>query len=336
MTSTNDFEASPKVSVSASSPTASVNMKETLFVIAVVSNPVRYASRYRLYKEFVERMQKTKNVILIQVEHAFGDRPHEVTSKDKHHLQLRGGHEYELWIKEGMVNAGIKHLTAIYPNWKYVAWVDADISFDDEDWAMETIHALQHYSIVQPWSKSVDMGPDAKEEIHAASSFMHDYLNEIEKKWAPKDEKWHPGYAWAARREAIEDLKYKLIDWCVLGAADHHMAWAFVGDIWKGVHGEMGSSYMRKAAEFQNLCDLHIKQNVGYVDGTIRHYWHGPKKKRYYVERWDILVKNRFDPDKDMALDKWGVPFLTGNKPKLRDGIRRYFRARDEDSNVKD
>lgn len=334
MTSAHAFEAIPTKKTAIAE---AVDVKETLFVIAVVSNPVRYKSRYRLYKEFVERMQKTKNVVLIQVEHAFGTRPHEVTNpNDKHHLQLRGGQEYEMWIKEGMINAGLKYLTLIYPDWKYVAWVDADISFDDENWASETIHALQHYSIVQPWSKSLDMGPDGKEEIHSASSFFHDYINEIPKKWAPNNETWHPGYAWAARRDVIEDLGYKLIDWCPLGAADHHMAWAFVGDIWKGVHGDMGSSYMRRAAEFQALCEKYVKQNVGYVDGTIRHYWHGPKKKRYYVERWDILVKNRFDPDHDIAIDKWGVPFLTGTKPKLRDGIRKYFRARDEDSNVKD
>lgn len=323
------FESYPK----AGKPDTSVNVQETLFVIAVCSNPVRYASRYRLFREFVARMKKTKNVVLIQVEHAFGKRPHEVTDpNDKNHLQLRGGSEYEIWLKEGLVNAGLKHLYATYPNWKYMAWVDADISFDDEDWASETIHALQHYSIVQPWAKSFDMGPDGKEEIHSATSFMHDYVNEIEKKWAPKAETWHPGYAWAARREAIDDLGGKVIDWCILGAGDHHMAWAFVGDIWKGVHGEMGSEYMRKAREFQELCDKYIKSNVGYVEGTIRHYWHGPKKKRYYVERWDILVKNRFNPDLDFATDKWGVPFLTGNKPKLRDGIRKYLRARDEDS----
>jgi len=110
----------------------------------------------------------------------------------------------------------------------------------------------------------------------------------------------------------------------------------FTGNIWAGVHGDMGKNYMRRASEFQRLCDMHIQGNLGYTDGSIRHYWHGSKKKRYYVERWDILVQNNFNPDLDIATDQWGVPFLTGTKPKLRDDIRKYFRARDEDGTVKD
>lgn len=46
----------------------------TLYVIAVCSNPVRYASRYRLFEEFRGRMEATPGVRLVVVEQAFGDR----------------------------------------------------------------------------------------------------------------------------------------------------------------------------------------------------------------------------------------------------------------------
>lgn len=304
-----------------------------LYVIAVVSNPVRYESRYRLFREFKARMEATPNVNLICVEHAFGRRPHEVTDvKCRTHVQLRGGSEYELWIKEGLVNAGLKRLYELDPNWEYVAWVDADVEFDDPNWAEETVHALQHYSVVQPWSMSYDLDPKLK-VIHAASSFGHDYATGVPRRpWAIYEESYHPGYAWAATREVIDGLNQKIIEWCPLGSADHHMAHAFTGNIWAAVDPKYGAGYRRRASVFQNLCDRHVRQNFGYVEGNIRHHWHGPKRKRYYIERNEILVRNRYDPDYDIATDHNGVPFLTDGKPQFRDDIRMYFRARDEDS----
>lgn len=304
-----------------------------LNVIAVVSNPVRYESRYRLFREFKARMEATPNVNLICVEHAFGRRPHEVTDVNcRNHVLLRGGSEYELWIKEGLINAGLKRLYELDPDWEYVAWVDADISFDDPDWANETVHALQHYAVVQPWSMSYDLDPNQK-VIHAASSFGHDFATGAARRpWAIYEESYHPGYAWATTREVIDGLGKKIIEWCPLGSADHHMAHAFTGNIWAAVDPKFGAGYRRRASQFQVQADRHVKQNLGYVEGGIRHFWHGPKRKRYYIERNDILIRNRFDPDWDIATDHDGVPFLTDGKPQFRDDIRMYFRARDEDS----
>ena len=31
--------------------------------------------------------------------------------------------------------------------------------FRRDDWAMATLHALQHYDVVQPWSDAYDLGP---------------------------------------------------------------------------------------------------------------------------------------------------------------------------------
>src|SRR5476651_861088 len=108
----------------------------TLYVIAVISNPVMYQSRIRLYQEFAERMRNTPNVKLITVEHAFGDRPFDVTdANNPDHVQLRGGPEYELWLKEPMMNRGFKHLYDTYPDWQYAAWIDADVELSRPDWA---------------------------------------------------------------------------------------------------------------------------------------------------------------------------------------------------------
>jgi hypothetical protein len=124
-----------------------------LHVITVISNPCRYILRYKLYEEFAKRMLATKCVHLITVEAAFGNRKFEVTSSDNpDHIQVR--HATELWIKENLINIGMRSLP---PKWKYVAWVDADVDFiNGENWGQETLHQLQRHPVVQPWATAVD------------------------------------------------------------------------------------------------------------------------------------------------------------------------------------
>jgi hypothetical protein len=84
-------------------------------------------------------------VILYTVELAYGERPFEITdAANPCHIQVRG--EQEFWHKENLMNIGLSRLP---DSAKYVAWIDADISFVRADWAIETVHQLQHYDIVQ-------------------------------------------------------------------------------------------------------------------------------------------------------------------------------------------
>ena len=81
------------------------NFPDRLYVVTAVSNPARYASRYRLYRAF-EKHIKDGGAILTTVEMAYGDRPFEVTSSDDHqHVQVRG--RQELWYKENLLKIGI-------------------------------------------------------------------------------------------------------------------------------------------------------------------------------------------------------------------------------------
>ena len=75
-----------------------------------------------------------------------------------------------------------------------------------------------------------------------------------------------------------------------------------------------------------------LKRNIGYVPGTLLHYWHGKKSNRRYFDRWKILTSNQFDPVTDLKRDWQGLWALAGNKIALRDQLMAYFRGRDEDS----
>lgn len=293
-----------------------------LHVIAVISNPIRFRSRYVLYKDFEKRMLDA-GVTLYTVEVAFGARPFEITRHDNpHHIQYRTYEE--LWHKENMINVA---LTRLPHHWEYMAWIDADIGFCNPQWATETIQQLQHHMVVQMFAECYDLGPSF-ESIQKHQGFAWSYLHNCKR--GPAYTHWHPGYAWAARREAIEGVG-GLLDIAILGAGDHHMALALIGDAKSSIPGKAHPNYARHIMAWQERAERVIKRDIGYTHGAIFHYWHGKKAARKYVERWAILLDNKFDPDADIIKDPQGLWQLNTPNIKLRDQIRLYFRQRNED-----
>lgn len=295
-----------------------------LHLVTVISNPVRYQSRGRLlrrYLEHAERLGATQWVI----EATFGCRPPEVADPaNPRHIVVRC--DDELWVKESLINRAVQ---ALPEDWRYMAWVDGDIEFLRPNWAAEVLHALQHHKVVQTWSHAVDLGP-LTETIGTAVSFMQRIYDgqAITAKYAGQ---FHPGYSWAWRREAW-DAVGGMIDHGIVGSGDRHMATALIGKPELGYHGAVHPNYVRLIDEWAARAAREIRRDVGVVPGTVLHSFHGWKPDRKYADRWKILVDNAFDPMADIIRNSHGVLTLAGNKPKLRDDLRRYFRARKEDA----
>ena len=303
---------------------------DLLHVVTCISNPVRYRSRWRLYERFAERMART-GVRLLTVELAYGERPFVVTRAGcGEHVQLRS--RSELWSKENLLNIGFSHLP---PDWKYAAWIDADVEFANADWASETIERLQLFDVLQLFSQAVDLDPEHQVLSCAKpkSGFMNAWWNGLPASKHYDDGNWHPGYAWAIRRDAYAALG-GLMDFCVLGSADRHMAMSLVGKAGLSVSRKVSPAYKRRVLAWQDRAERCIQRNVNFVPGLLTHWWHGKKKDRRYIERWSILSRHDFDPDLDLQRDwsQHGLLALTARCPALRDDIRRYLRARNEDS----
>lgn len=306
-----------------------------LHIVTMVSNPKRYESRYRLYRHFAREMEEA-GVTLWTVEIAFGHRPFEVTCADNpHHLQLRT--DSEIWHKENALNLVVQRLPA---DWEYLGWFDSDISFvkrhgnhtRGESWPEAILHSLQHHMLIQPWSHCIDLGPNG-EHLESHTSFCYNYNNHKPRK--KHYTFWHPGYAWAARREAWEGLG-GLIDFAVLGAADHHMALSLIGAGDESLPGNISPAYKAAVDIWQARAQRFIRRDIGHLPWTLMHHWHGKKRQRFYVERWKIITDNHFDPRLDIARDAQGLYYLVDHGDmrslKLRDDIREYFAARNEDS----
>lgn len=299
--------------------------RDKFHVITMISNPVRFKSRYDLYKKFENHiLQHTNNLWTCELQ--LGDRPFCITDPcNPQHFQLRTWDE--LWHKENCLNYLIERLPK---DWETVAWIDADVEFVRKDWVNETLHQLQVYQVVQMFESAIDLSPSGS-TIGVHKSFMSEYLRGGCYHPDRPYQHWHPGFAWAARREAIDSLG-GLYDRSILGSGDRNMALAFINRVDLSYNHQISEAYKRDLKDYEREAVLGLNLDVGCVAGTLIHNWHGKKKDRKYADRWEILVNHIYDPDRDIKFDWQGIYQLTQRKPELRDAIRSYFRSRNEDS----
>lgn len=300
----------------------------TLHVASAYSNPLRWRTRRVLMNDFRRHMAATPNVVLHAAELAYGERPFEVTGGDPNDVSLRTSHE--LWHKENVLNVAIQRFPA---DWKYGAIIDADFHMTRRDWALEAIHQLQHFDFVQLFSSYSDLTVEHRPyRVMPSFAWVHWHGHQRHRNGYPYggQSPGATGGAWAFRRAAF-DAVGGLLDVCILGSADWHMAFGLAGKINTAPESTRCShGYVEAVRRWQERARV-LKGNIGYVENHAIHHFHGSKVFRGYGERWKILRDHDFNPSKDIVRDWQGVWQLAGNKPGLRDEIRRYFRARNED-----
>jgi len=314
-----------------------VAVEKKLHVVAVISNPCEFKTRYRLTREFMTRMEQNKDIILYMVEMIYPGQKFVMTnSKNPRHLQLVA--PVPLWHKESMINAGIAKL--LPPGWKTVAWVDADLDFDNVHWAQDTLKILNgECDIVQLFSHCIDMGAKT-ETLRVFSSAGYQYTQrggmQDGNNSGGSEDFAHPGYAWAMTRSAYDKLKKgnsapncALFQNAILGSGDNIMMLSLLKKGLTSVHSKSSAGYKKQITDFQKVAQT---LKFGYVPGVIRHFFHGHKKDRRYNDRWMILIRHNYDPMLHVTTDSNGILIPTKACPKgLLNEIMHYFSVRNED-----
>lgn len=332
---------------------------QNLWVITSISNPARFKSRFALYRKFKHHIVNELKLNLITVECAFGGRDHQLTEdmddnvvlqntlyNNVRTVDVRVRNKTQVWLKENMWNLGLRYIPS---DCQYVLFADADIQFTNPNFATELINSLQEYRVVQPFETACDLGPDGQVmDVHRSFGYCHAHGWE----WRPqKDGKggyyapkpvekknptgfgnpFHPGFAMGFRRSVLDRMP--LLEVGALGAGDHHMCAALIGKSKLSVPGKIHPNYKKAVQKWEDRAKEVVNGSFGYVNGTILHNFHGAKKNRKYVSRWEILLEYNFDPETDVYKNAYGVIELEDDKkPGLRDAVRAYFRTRNEDS----
>lgn len=298
-------------------------LEDKLNVIMVLSNPCEYKRRWFLAKQFIAHMEDTRDVELYVVELAYGNQKHKITdSNNKNHLQLRC--DIPLWHKENMFSIAVKKL--LPSDWKSVAWVDADLEFENVNWASDTLKILNGCKdVVQVFSHCIDMNRE-ETAMNIFSGFGFQYEMGV-KLGSTGVNFFHPGYGFAFNRKAYDKIG-GVFQYGILGSGDHHMAQAFIGNP-NSVNANASEGYKNMLKEYTRRCK---NIRLGYTPGVIRHFFHGSKKNRKYIERWQVLVKHQYDPYKHVTFNEDGILVPSEECPsQLPNDILQYFTERQED-----
>jgi len=305
------------------------------YVVTAISNPLLWKSRIDAYREFEKHMIDS-GVNLYTVECVYGERPFQCAgTPGVVHIGVRA--ETLAWNKENLLNIGISRLPL---DAKYIGTFDADIKFRKKTWVSDTLNALQLYDVIQPWSNCYDLGPN-DEHINHHVSFVRQYFHGHPvvpggpNFWAHSGGKHdypHSGYAWAWRRSALDKIG-GLFELGGMGSGDHHMALSLVDKAEYSVPKGATDNYLQSLYTWRDRAVKFANFNIGYIQGTIEHFFHGRKHDRKYVDRWDMFLKHNFDPHVDLHKNTCGVIEFASHKPELKREFDLYLRSRNEDIN---
>jgi len=313
----------------------------TLHVIFSVTNPGRYESRYVRIREFIERMERRDHhhvqlhivEMVYEEEEDGGYGPFNITEPDNpHHLQLRT--KDMMWHKENLINIGVRKL--LPPDWKAMAWVDAELEFESPTWALDTLKILTTgcRDVVQLFTHGLNL--DARGVsfgVEGGFGFFYSFGSPYQKVWGP--DWWHPGYAWAMSREGYEIIG-RLYQYNIVGGGDEMQALSMMGyhgglDNMKTMKGYIASpAHHRHVVEWERGTS---QLRIGYTPGVVKHHFHGERNKRGYYPRQMIVKEMAYDPATHVKMRE-GDDVLVPTEafpPESLKKIRDYFKSREED-----
>jgi len=319
----------------------------TIWGITVYFNPSKSKLRHENFRRSIASI-RLQGLKILCVELTFNDIPFEFeqTITDKM-IRMRGDDRHMMWQKEALLNIALKNLPLECDK---VVWFDADIIFDNKNWVSDTAKLLEEYVAIQPFSHLIRLPKykgqfnfnDLNENITDLQRFPEPFgprlystgraISENGTHSLKENYLSHglTGYAWAARRDFLDDISF--YDKLILGNGDTVIAHALFGSFNTDEHPYFSEALIKDKLNWTRRVFAHTQGSVYFTKGNLYHLWHGTRKNRNFDKRRKAWKKFDFNPQLDIAKEPSGLWCWSSQKPELRYWIRDYFTARDEDS----
>jgi hypothetical protein len=272
----------------------------------VFFNPAK-SKRMLMNYLYVWNHYKTRGLPVFTLELVFGDREPEI----KKAFHVRGNSH--MFHKERLCRLLEERIPKKY---KKIVFLDADIVFDDDAWYAETSKLLDTHDVVQPFEYAswLDLTYTKRELTRESAVKMPGNM------W---DFKYHPGFAWAFRREWYNEVGF--YDWAVSGSGDTLSSAKWLNKKFPEKFKSLPHAMRRSYATYVRNPSPTVAYRKG---GSVSHLYHGSRSKRQYAERHKLLDVN--EDIKDMIrinsdgvyewkIAKWNTVFY------------EYFKNREDD-----
>ena len=230
-----------------------------------------------------------------------------------------GPDDHAIWQKERLINHAVAQLPGEVDT---VAWIDGDIMFSNPYWLETAERMLKNAVAVQLFSqfwRGNHLGEMSQSScFRGAVSLWKEGLPIVS-----------PGGAWIARRELFTQGG-GLYDCDIVGGGDSTAFHAWTGMRWKR---SIPAGLSRSIEEWSHVASGFVRGRISHVPGSAIHLWHGDRENRQYNERYQILLRHDFDPQRHLTIGSRGAWQWSEAAPMgLRRDILAYFEGRKTDS----
>lgn len=305
-----------------------------LWAITAYFNPGSDARRLRNYRAFRRRL----GVPLVTVELVYGAGA-ELDASDAESLVQLPGTDV-LWQKERLLTLALERVPESTPA---VAWVDADVIFERDDWPRQALERLSERPAVQLFEELVEVeAADAGESVgrpvaggsarggrSLASRIRHESTDVLANAHALGETvasrvRAGTGIGWAFRREVVADLGF--YNGSVIGGNDRAMVCAMTGrfDLARRNWG-MNDRQLEHFVAWADPFHARVRGEIGFVAQRAFHLWHGEVASRGYGVRHGEIRRFGFDPFVDVDIDRHGVLRWSSDKPELHRHVCRWL-----------
>lgn len=205
-------------------------------------------------------------------------------------------------------------------SFKKLLFMDCDLVFSKPNWYDELSSKLEHFNIVQPFSKALWLDITYKKIVKQRYTVV--YYKHLKKNIEDGTNSggFNPGFAWAFQRDWFN--KHGFFQYAVLGGGDGANA-----SIWLDYNYINNGGFMKNSIEdYRKILDK--KPTICFLGGYIYHLFHGDVRKRQYKERNNIFIHIK-DIRDIIRVANNGLFELKDDSLKAK--IRKYFRNRDDD-----
>jgi len=261
------------------------------------------------------------------------------TKNKKNWIQIKVCPEKNiLWQKECLLNIAETLVPDHYTN---IAWIDADIEFDDDLWHEKAEEALKAFDIIQLFEKAFLLDHKKNIMLEAHSAFKeHEYVNKdigvfesfektLKKINLPKKTFYkHPGFAWAMKRSLWKKIN-GLYSRCITGGIDQAMVSIFKKiALDENSKNEIGLNHFHFKKWSERLKYENAK--ISYLEINLYHFFHGSTENRKYKER--NKFSRFFDAFSVANINDVGILEWSNKAPQyLKNNIFDFFKEREED-----
>jgi len=286
------------------------NIEDDLVVVTTHFNPMKYKRTVQNYWDWLSYMKGFTNNILT-IELSFDG-----VWETEADVKIRGDKSlHTVFQKEPMIN---KMIDLVSGEYKYIAWVDHDITHKNKQWLTESYEKLQRgYSILQLFDAWNFLGKDGDVHKKFDGSVMLKKRKYIDC--------GHPGGAFAGNIEFLRSHGY-LYPYMITGGGDSSSLDGWL-DRKTFCYDSMDQELTKSLLKWQSIAKRDCV--TGYVKGSVDHMYHGELSNRNYEER-RIFMKD-FNPDNDIFINEDGILEWTGNNKPLEKNMKKYFELRLED-----